>query len=310
MNVRHLQHLLAVAEAGSFSRAAEKLFLTQSALSRSIQALEEEIDGKVLDRVGKRSELTPLGHLVLERAKRIVLEASELCDSAALMRQASAGVMRIGLGSGPGAILGTPLMCHVARHYPQVRVQISHGQTELQLGQLRRRELDALVVDLRRVPPDADLSIQPIGDMEAGWIVRAGHPLLAGGAVSMSELLAYPIATTPLSDEVARLLVERYGEQANPARFTSLQCDDVESLLVVSEQTDAIFLGVVAAARERLDSGKLVLLQTRPALKASARYAYVTLRGRTEAPVMNILREFIALRMVDREGGNRRRTQV
>jgi len=114
LNIRHLEHFLAVAETGSFSRAAEKLFLTQSALSRSIQSLEAEVDGLLLDRVGKRSELTPLGRQVAERARRIVLEASEIKRGADLMRQADAGVMRVGLGSGPGAILMTPLMCHMA----------------------------------------------------------------------------------------------------------------------------------------------------------------------------------------------------
>ena len=60
MNIKHLEHLLALADTGSFSRAAEKLFITQSALSRSIQSLEDDLGGKVLDRIGKRNELTPL----------------------------------------------------------------------------------------------------------------------------------------------------------------------------------------------------------------------------------------------------------
>ena len=55
MNLRHLEHLLAVADTGSFSRAAGRLFITQSALSRSIQGLEDELGGPVLDRLGKRN---------------------------------------------------------------------------------------------------------------------------------------------------------------------------------------------------------------------------------------------------------------
>jgi DNA-binding transcriptional LysR family regulator len=299
MNIRHLEHFLAVAETGSFSRAAEKLFLTQSALSRSIQALETEVDGLLLDRVGKRNELTPLGWQVAERARRVVLEASEIRRSAELMRQSHAGVMRVGLGSGPGALLMTPLMCHMARNHPQVRVRITRGPTEQQLVKLRARELDALVVDLRRVPPDEALTIEPVGDMAADWIVRAGHPLLQRRTVAMQDLLAYPIATTPLSDEVARMLVGRYGPRGNPAQFATLECDDVGGLIEVVERTDAIYLGVRAAARERIEAGTLALLPVRPALSATARFAYVTLAGRSEAPVMSILREFVAQRMVD-----------
>ena len=78
MNLRHLEHWLALADTGSFSRAAEQLHLTQPALSRSIAALEQELGGRLFDRIGKRNELTPLGQAVLARARHVVLEAEEL----------------------------------------------------------------------------------------------------------------------------------------------------------------------------------------------------------------------------------------
>ena len=78
MNIRSLEHLLAVAETGSFSKAAERCFITQSALSRSIQTLETDLGGQLLDRIGKRNELTPLGQQVVERSRGIVREAAEL----------------------------------------------------------------------------------------------------------------------------------------------------------------------------------------------------------------------------------------
>lgn len=299
MNIRHLEHFLAVAETGSFSRAAEKLHLTQSALSRSIQSLEAEVGGKLLDRIGKRNEVTPLGRQMMDRARRIVLEASELKRGVELMRLSNAGTMRVGLGSGPGALLMTPLMCHMAQRYPQVLVRVVRGPTQLQLGQLRARQLDALVVDLRVVPPADDLSIEPLTEMQGGWMVRQGHPLLMKRSVTLADLRRYPVASTPLSDEVARQLVEQYGADANPSQLITLECDDVESLIDLVERTDAVLLGVLATARERFKVGALAILPIRPALRATARYAYVTLAGRSEAPVMSILREFVALRLVD-----------
>lgn len=299
MNIRHLEHFLAVADTGSFSRAADRLFLTQSALSRSIQALESEVDGLLFDRVGKRNELTPLGRQVADRARRIVLEASELKRGAELMRNADVGSMGVGLGSGPGAILMTPLMCHMARHHPRVKVRVVRGPTELQLVQLRARQLDALVVDMRVVPADEDLHIEPVAEMNAGWMVRAGHPLLARPTVAFADVLAYPVASVPLSQEVARLVIEQYGENAHPQRMVTLECNDIESLIDVVERTDTVLLSVLATARERIDAGAVSVLPMRPALRATARFAYVTLAGRSEAPVMTILRDFVAQRMVD-----------
>ncbi|MFZ4761126.1 MAG: LysR family transcriptional regulator [Burkholderiaceae bacterium] len=300
MNIRNLEHLLALAETGSFSRAAERSFITQSALSRSIAALEDELGGRLLDRIGKRNELTALGHDVVARARKIVLGAQELRRSAARFREGDGGEIRVGLGSGPGAMLMTPLLCEIAAHHPGVRAEVSRGSTELQLGQLRARALEALVVDARRVAPAPDLKIEALGEMRTGFVCRADHPLAARRSVRLDDVLGYPVATTPLSGEVARLLVEQYGPQADPAAMATLRCEDITSLIDTVSRTRAVYLGIVAAAHDAIEAGHLVELRIVPRVLATARFAYVTLVGRTEAPVMKLFREFVAERLRDR----------
>lgn len=293
MNLKALEHLLALADTGSFSRAAEQCCLTQSALSRSIQNLEQALGGQLLDRIGKRNELTPLGCEVVARARRILLEASELRRSAERL-QGGGGSIRVGLGSGPGALLTTPLLCHAAEQHPDLRVSITRGPTELQLLQLRARQLDALVVDARRVAPAPDLQIDPLGDQPAGFVCRADHPLAGQPGVGLEQLLRYPVASTPLSDEVARLLVEQYGTAADPQLMVSLQGEEVDSLIAAVERSQAIYLGILAAVREGLAAGRLVELKLQPPLRAQARFAYITLQGRTQAPVLAWFRAFVA----------------
>ncbi|MCA3178055.1 MAG: LysR family transcriptional regulator [Burkholderiaceae bacterium] len=299
MNIRHLEHLLAIAETGSFSRAAERAFITQSALSRSIRALEATLGGPVVDRIGKRNELTALGHDVVERARRIVLDAEELQRSAALFAGGSGGTIRVGLGSGPGAMLMTPLLHHVATRRPGVRVEVSRGSTELQLGQLRSRALEALVVDARRIAPAPDLRVEPLGEMRTGFIARADHPLAARRRVAFEDVLEWPVATTPLSAEVARLLVEQYGPRADPAAMATLRCEDIGALIDTVSRSQAVYLGIVAPAREAIARRRLAELHLAPRIQATARFAYVTLAGRTEAPVMRTFREFVAERLRD-----------
>ena len=141
MHLKHLEHFLALAATASFSRAAEQLHLTQSALSRSIQSLEDELGGKLMDRIGKRNHLTPLGQAVVERAKRISLEASELKRSAELLQSGSGGAIRVGMGSGSGALLMTPLLHYAAQRHPAVKVSITRGSTELQLLRSEERRV-------------------------------------------------------------------------------------------------------------------------------------------------------------------------
>ena len=293
MNIKHLEHLIGLADTGSFSRAAEKLFITQSALSRSIQNLEDELGGKVLDRIGKRNELTPLGLDVVARARHIVRDAAELKQSAQLLQGGGRSAISVGLGSGPAALLLVPLL-KLAAQTPQMHVSATQGPVELMVQQLRSRQLDAMVVDMRRVVPSTDLNIESLAELRAGFVVRAGHPLASKKKVCLAEIVNFPVASTPLSDEVTRLLIDQYGQQANPAEMVSLRSDDVMSLISTVAQTDAVFLGVMAAASEGLESQRLVEIDLKPKLIANARFAFVTLAGRTEAPAMAHFRQFVS----------------
>lgn len=293
MNIKHLEHLIGLADTGSFSRAAEKLFITQSALSRSIQNLEDELGGKVLDRIGKRNELTPLGLDVVARARHIVRDAAELKQSAQLLQGGGRSAISVGLGSGPAALLLVPLL-KLAAQTPQMHVSATQGPVELMVQQLRSRQLDAMVVDMRRVVPSTDLNIESLAELRAGFVVRAGHPLASKKKVCLAEIVNFPVASTPLSDEVTRLLIDQFGQQANPAEMVSLRSDDVMSLISTVTQTDAVFLGVMAAASEGLESQRLVEIDLKPKLIANARFAFVTLAGRTEAPAMAHFRQFVS----------------
>jgi DNA-binding transcriptional LysR family regulator len=202
------------------------------------------------------------------------------------------------LGSGPAALLLVPLMC-AASTRAGMRVAVTQGPVELQILQLRSRQLDAMVVDMRRVIPATDLNIESLAELRAGLVVRAGHPLAAQKSVTLADVRRYPVASTPLSDEVARALVDQFGPQANPSEMVTLRCDDVASLVQTAAQTDAVFLGVMATARSGLADGSLVELALAPALRATARFAYVTLAGRTEAPAMAYFREFVRAHLRD-----------
>lgn len=300
MNLRHLEHLLALSETGSFSRAAERQHLTQSALSRSIQALEDELGARLVDRAGKHNELTPLGQAVAARARRMLLEAAELRRTAALLKDGDFGSIKVGLGSGPGVMLMRPFLIHMARHHPKVQVSVSPGATELQLMQLRERTLDALVIDERRLAPAPDLTLETLGEMRGGFLCRAGHPLSArAGPLPFEAIAAYPLASTPLSDEVARGLVGRFGPAADPALAVTLRCDDISSLIDVALASDAVVVCIVAAARAHLDAGRMMELDIGAPLAVAARFAMVTLAGRTEAPSLQLLRQFARERLRD-----------
>jgi len=288
MTLVQLRHLISLAQTGSFSKSAVAVFLTQPALSRSIRALETELGQPLFDRIGRHSEVTPFGREVLERARQLVLAADDLRESGQQLARGMAGSLRIGLGSGPGALLMTPLLMQMATQHPQLHLEISRGRTDLLERSLRERAIDALVVDARSLTPAPDLRATDTYEMRGAFLCRRGHPLARKRAgVSFDHLHAYPIASTPLSDEVARELVERYGPDAHPARFVTLRCEELPSLVELTRHTDAVLIAIRAAGSD------LVELTMKPALNATARFALVTLAGRSEAPALPIVRRLM-----------------
>jgi len=294
MTLVQLRHLISLAQTGSFTRSAQALFLTQPALSRSIRALEEEFGQPLFDRVGRRSVLTPFGADAVQRARQLVFDADELEGSGRRMREARSGTVRLGLGSGPGAMLMTPLLKTMAKSHPAIHVEVARGATDVLIRRLRDRELDALVVDARSLSPAVDIRVTNLVEMRGAFMVRKGHPLTRWkGVLRFDALRQFPIASTPLSDEVARTLVERYGPAAHPSECVTLRCEEIPSLVEVVRHSDAVLIAIRTAAPD------LVELVLKPAMNATARFGIVTLARRAEPPALPIVRKLIAQVMHD-----------
>ena len=288
MTLVQLRHLLALADSGSFSRAAEAVHLTQPALSRSIQTLEDELGQPLFDRLGRHSELTPFGRAMAVRARQVLDDADALRDHGRRLARGEAAELRLGLGSGPGAMLMTPLLMSAAARHPGWRIEVSRATTARLVQALQARALDALVVDVRSLAPSADLCVDTPCEMRGAFMVRPGHPLLAAGTgVRFDEVQRFPIASIPLSDEVARVLMARYGPEAHPQRCVTLRCEEIPSLVEVTARSDAVLIAIHAAGPT------LVELPMEPPLDATARFGLVTLSQRQEAPALRILREWL-----------------
>jgi DNA-binding transcriptional LysR family regulator len=293
MTLVQLRHVIELASSGSFSQAAIKLHLTQPALSRSIKALEDELGQALFDRVGRKNELTSFGAHIVQRARILVDEANELRQTSLQLKKGEIGQFRIGMGSGPGAMLMTPLLMLMATEHPQAHIDISRGSTTLLVQALRERTLDALVLDIRSLKPATDLRIEAMQEMKGAIMCRRGHPLAKKRKVTFAQLRDYPIASTPLSDEVARLLIEKFGPQAHPDSLVNLRCEEISSLLDVTRTSDAIVLAIRAAAPD------LVEIDLSPALNANARFGLITMASRTEPPLLGKVRALMREVMKD-----------
>lgn len=302
MNLQQFEHLLAVVETGSFSKAAEQVHLTQPALSRSIQAMEEELGAPLIYRRGKRKDLTPLGALVAARGRRIGLEVSEIKRSVALLAGLEMGSVRLGMGPAPTAVLAVPMLRHMVVRYPRIKIQLSGGPADLQLRSLRARSLDALVIHRRSLPPHDDLSVNLLPEMRLGFVCRNGHPLKDTGPVSFAALRRYPLCASGigLSDEAVQSLNSHFGRSVHFMDAIQFQSDEASCLLEVVRSTDAVFFWAIEVARSLMERDELVELKLTRPLRLSSQFAFITLEGVTETPALKLVQGFCAEHMRDR----------
>lgn len=287
MTLVQLRHFIELARVGSFVRAADVLCMTQPALSRSIKGLEEELGRLLFDRIGKRIELTAFGREVLPRSQALVEEAEQLKNCGRQISEDDTGRIRLGLSSGPGALLSAAVLSHFTQHYPKFHVDIVRANTASLAEMLRERLLDALVIDIRFLRPAPDLKVTQIAEMDGVFMCRPGHPLAARARVGFSQLMTYPVCSTPLSEETARILVERYGEKAHPNVMVKLTSDEISHIVQVTENTDAVLLAIRASAPH------LVELPVYPPLKTKARFGLITIANKSEPLFLPVIRKLM-----------------
>lgn len=176
MDLNNLQAFTHVAEQGSFSRAAEELFLTQPAISKRVAALEDELDTRLFDRIGHSIRLTEAGQTLLPRAKRILSEIEDSRQTVVNLSGKVSGNLLIGTSHHIGLHRLPPILRMYTRQYPQVQLDIHFKDSEQACSDVEHGKLELGIVTLP-VNPGPSLKITPIWDDPLGIVVSREHPL-------------------------------------------------------------------------------------------------------------------------------------
>jgi len=274
-----------LAEEASFSRAAERLHLTQPALSRSILSLESELGVRLFDRNLNSVVLTPVGKRVLARAQALLFDARSLSQEVQLLRQSELGDISMGVGAFPGATFMPPILAQLIRERPRLNVDIEVNSWRYLLDHLLKEHIEFFVADTRSIPSDRRITISPLVHQYMGFVAHANHPLTKRTIRKPGELLEYPLITVRIPEQLEQQICRYLGiPEGDPLPLT-LICNSPSLLEYVGLNSDALLMISFAVVRHQLQSGNLVVL--RPPKWPSAVYAdlgIVTLTGRTLSP--------------------------
>lgn len=189
MDLAQLRTFTVVARTGSISRAAAQLGYSQSALSRQIQALENDLGVPLLDRVARGIRLTRHGEALLPYAREVL---RTLAQARVAVAEASDSAVRVRLGSVPSATasLVVPALALLERAEPAVLVDLRQGSAAALIGAVLAEELDAAVIlAAPESRPRAGLTVERVLTDELRLLVPAGHPSAESGVpVALAEL--------------------------------------------------------------------------------------------------------------------------
>ena len=190
MDLRQLEIIRAIAETGSFTAAGHKLHVSQSAISRQVLLLEEELKEPVFLRIGRRIRITPAGEALLQLSHRVFQDLKDTVAGITDSQESLRGTIRLLGGMTVCLYVFPSLLTELKRTHPDVDLKIVTGSTDTCVKHLRAGTGDLALLTL---PMDeSDMVTQPVMQEELLLVTNAKHPLSRKRKIVPQDLVRQP----------------------------------------------------------------------------------------------------------------------
>lgn len=187
MELRQLEHFVAVAEEGHFTRAASRCHISQSALSTSIRLLEQDLGADLFRRTTRRVQLTDAGRALLGEASRTLAAATSARDAVLAVQGLLRGSLRVGGIPTPGLVDQAALLAKYRDLYPAVDIHYVRDTSWVLIPEVESSRIDVALVSLPQRLPDSVLAI-PLFTQPFVFFCRPDHPLANRKRISLKSL--------------------------------------------------------------------------------------------------------------------------
>lgn len=225
MDIRQLEMFLAVAEENGFTRAGERLHVSQSAISRQIGLLEKELGGPLLNRHGRRVSLTESGEILVRSAYNVFREMQRVVEQLSDVHELRRGRIRLSGGMSVCMYILPRLLKRYRRLHPDVEVRVSSGSSEEIIRKLRSHEMDLALLTLPLVADD--LEVIPVLKEEMVVVTAQRHPLAHKGIVSAREVGRYPLILYETGSRT-RETIENFLREENVSADVAMETENAE----------------------------------------------------------------------------------
>lgn len=254
-DLRQVRAFVSVAETESFTKAAERLFLTQSAVSYSIRGLEEQLGTQLVERLGKRIGLTQDGVVYLRRCRAVLQELEAAGQELDALKRWGQGRIRIGATHSLCQYLLPVVLREFRETFPRCEIHIESGDTSELLGLLDETKIDLVLGMESRVQPWC--RYQEFFRDELAFVVSPQHPWASLEKVGVEEAGQESYLVYARKSETYRLTREHFAKAG--LRFRATLC--LGSMEAIKEMAKiGIGVGIVSpwVVRTEIEAGELV----------------------------------------------------
>ncbi len=234
MELRHLQHFVAVAEDQHFTRAAERLMVSQSGLSASIRALERELRAPLFVRTTRRVTLTEAGRALLTEAERILAQVRAAQDAVAAVQGVLRGTLSLGTEQCIAGVPVAQLLAAFRRQHPDVEIRLRQAGSGALAEDVAAGRLDLAFAVTTRADTE-QLRCLPLTSEPMTVLCHPSHRLATGGPVTPDELGGESFVDFH-PDWGPRRTTDAAFAAAGVHRTVALEVNDVHSLLDLVEE--------------------------------------------------------------------------
>jgi DNA-binding transcriptional LysR family regulator len=278
LDSRQLHAFAALARRGSFTLAAKDLFLTQSAVSHAIKALEDDVGCRLLDRVGRRVMLTQAGEQFLRHTEKILNEMEAARAGLEHLTKWGHGRLRVGASTTACQHILPTVLREFRQSYPRCVIRIEPGDNERQLDLLRDGQIDLALVLEPAAQSLTEFVFVPLFQDELRFLVAPLHAWAEAGRAPRETIEAETLVLYNKSSQTFRLVSEYFREE----KIALSNIIELGSMEAIKELVKiGIGAGILAPwiARTELENGSLVSLPLGPR-KLQRRWGVAHLNGR------------------------------
>lgn len=272
IRLRHVQHAVALAGEGSYTAAAKRLHLSQPALSRSIQGLEELLGAVLFDRTSGGIVPTEIGAIVVKRGKVLLQDATNVEREVQLALGLEMGSLSIGAGPYPANISVGRACGLLVRDHPRLKVDVRVADWQTLVQAVLDNTLDLAVAEISTARGDSRLDVEALPRHYGHFICNRQHPLLNEARLTLEQVQAFPIVSSSLP--------ERCGPIA-----ATIRVDTFRLLRDIVIHSDA--LGLATPTQTEADERAQLIARLPLELPwMHTDYGFVRLKGRTPSPAV------------------------